>query len=489
MHRILLPVLLALVSASPAAAAAPAFDVDKFVPADAVVYVTADGLDPVEGAAGAFLENVMPGAGQIVDGMLLARAPAIATVDRSRPIAMWMLASGATVIVLPIRDAATFEQLARQSVGTEDRVTTIGGYGIVTRGGAVDLAAIGAQGTAAAPAIGGQVRGFVELGRVMAARLGTARSELTPLLGRLEGLPRVDFAVAASHDRVELSATVPAAEGLLAQLAPPLPPVQNRFLDVLPADAALVFATSAPERMAAVSEALFGSLAARGPDGSKQHAMVRRMRRQAKVWTALSHGDSTTAVSIPRGPESTSLIQAFSCLRPRHARILMHKMTRHLSRGTTATPVDVKYVPGAEQIGDVAVDQLVIAALTAGSATPQPGAAVPSFMQEPIRYAFLRDTGVTTYGADGLERMRAALASVGSGVVAPEIRKAIPPGALMAVAVRPVRFATGGASGGEYATLAVVPRGTALDVRVVVPAGALPRGPGLLGAGFGRGSR
>src|SRR4029077_1165598 len=93
MRRIALPALLTLALAAPAVAATTVPDLGKFVPADAVVYLTADNLDAVQGAAGSFLENVMPGAGQIADGMLLGRVPAIEAVDRSRPVAMWMLAS------------------------------------------------------------------------------------------------------------------------------------------------------------------------------------------------------------------------------------------------------------------------------------------------------------------------------------------------------------------------------------------------------------
>src|SRR5262245_13981095 len=359
MRRIALPFLLALVLAGPRAAS-PAVELGKFVPADAVIYVAADGLDSVQGAAGSFLENIMPGAGQIAQGMLLGRVPALEAVDRSRPVAMWMLGSGATVVVVPIRDATAFERLARQSAGAEDRVTTAGGYGIVTRGAAVDVGALAAGRAAAAPAIGGQVRGFVELGRVMAARLGTARSEVPPVLGKLEDLPRADFALSASHDRVELNATIPAAGGLLAMLArPALPPVQNRFLDALPDDAAMVVATSEPERLAAVTDALFGSITAGVPVGTKRHAVARRMRRQARMWTALSHGESAGAVSMPHGPESMSIVQAFACTQPRRARLLMHKMTRHL-RGPAGAAVGVKYVPHAERIGEVEVDHLLM---------------------------------------------------------------------------------------------------------------------------------
>ncbi|HLY38626.1 MAG TPA: hypothetical protein VKU61_11365 [Candidatus Binatia bacterium] len=473
MRRIIVAVLLALASGGPTAAAKPAFDVGKFVPPDAVVYVTADGLGAVEGAAGTFLDNVMPGAGQILDGMLLGRAPAIAAVDRTRPVAAWMLASGATVVALPVRDAATFTRLARQGIGPGEAVTTVDGYEIVTRGGAFDPAAAGVQRSAAPPAIAGQVRGFVELGRVMAARSDAKeRADLTPLVGRLEDLPRIDFALAASHERLELNAIIPAgADGVLAKLArPALPAIQNRFLDALPADAALVVATSAPERMAAVSEAVFASLAVHERLGSKEHRMARRMRRQAKRWTALSRGDSAMAMSMSSGPESISVVQAYSCFQPRRARILMHKMTRHLPRTPGATPFDVKYVARVEQIGDVAVDQLMVG--------PPAGTGL---MREPIRYAFVNEAAVTTYGADGLGRMRTALAGIGRGVTAPEIEKAIPAGALLAVAVRPGAFASAAASGDEYATFAVVPRGTALDVRLIVPAAALPRGPGLFG--------
>src|SRR5215831_5331461 len=85
MRRIALPFLLALVLAGPRAAS-PAVELGKFVPADAVIYVAADGLDSVQGAAGSFLENIMPGAGQIAQGMLLGRVPALEAVDRSRPV-------------------------------------------------------------------------------------------------------------------------------------------------------------------------------------------------------------------------------------------------------------------------------------------------------------------------------------------------------------------------------------------------------------------
>lgn len=486
MRRIALPVLLALLLGCLVSTAAAALDIGKFVPADAVVYVTADGLDPVQGAAGAFLENVMPGAGQIVTGMLLGRVPALSVVDGTRPLALWTLASGSTVVVLPIRDAATFEQLTRPSLGPGDRVTTAGGYGIVTRGAAVDFAALVAGPAAPAPAIRGPVRGFVELGRVLTA-LGTARPDIAPALGKLEDLPRLDFALSASHERFALNATVPAgAGGFLATLArPALPPVQNRFLDALPADAALVFASSAPERIAAVAEALFGSIDAGVEHRSKRHAQARRMRSQVRMWSTLGRGDSALAVSLPRGLESMSVVQAFSCTRPRRARVLMHKMARHLPRTTSAMPVAVKYVPGAERIGDVVVDQLVIAGAPSPAGTQTPPHAVPSFMREPIRYTFLREAGVTTYGADGLERLRAALSAVGTGVVAPAIAKAIPAGALMAVAVRPAAFlGASGSAGDEYATLAMIPRGTALDLQLVVPAGALPRAPsGVPGVG------
>ncbi len=484
MRRIALPALLTLALARSAAAVTTAPDIGKFVPAEAVVYVTADSLDAVQGAAGSFLENVMPGAGQIADGMLLGRLPAVEAVDRSRPLAMWMLASGATVVVVPIRDAAAFERLARQSAGTGDRVTSIGGYGIVTRGGAVDVAALRARPPAAAPAIGGPVCGFVDLGRLLAARLGTARANVTPLLGKVEDLPRADFALSASHDRVELNATIPAVGTLLATLAPPLPPVQNHFLDALPADAAMVYATSAPERMAAVTEALVATISAGTRPGTKQHALARRTRRQARMWTALSHGDSAVAVSIPRGPESMSVVQAFSCTEPRRVRLLMHKMTRHL-RATAGTAVDVKYVAQAERIGDVPVDQLVMTAQLPEGAKPEAAAAVGRFMREPIRYAFAKGAGVTTYGADGLERMQQALARIDGGAVAPGIARAIPAGALIAIAMRPGAFVLGGSIGDEYASFAVVPRGTALALRIVVPAAALPHGAGLLGAGAG----
>jgi len=54
---------------------------------------------------------------------------------------------------------------------------------------------------------------------------------------------------------------------------------------------------------------------------------------------------------------------------------------------------------------------------------------------------------------------------------------------LIAIAVRPGAFGAHESLGDEYASFALVPRGTALDVRVVVPAGALPRG-GFGGAGI-----
>jgi hypothetical protein len=464
--------------AVPAAAELPS-GLDKIVPPDALVYVAADGVGALEASVNDVLADLLPGAGGALTGGFLASVPGLTEVSRSRPIAFWVLPSGTRVMALPVADpAALAARLAGARLPQPVAVIAGRGYSLVTSGAPVDLEDLRSHGTAAPPALAGNVRGFVSLaalearyGAEIAGRMGTpAAAQMGKEIAAT--LPRLDFAITASRAGVDLvvSAT-PERPGVLSALAHTrVPPGPNRFLAAMPGDAMVIGTAHTTSELIAANEMWWSAVPFLGP---KQQRLLARARRQTRAWSRLTRGDSAFAWTATTDPAKFAMVQAYACRDQRRVRFLIRKLWRRGHALQAERPVTTEFHAAAWTLDGIEVDEQVVR--FAGS-TKDPAAATHLY-DEPIRYAYPPGAVVTTFGPGGREQLEHAVAGLRAATGPGALAAALPAGSIFAVAwdlhgLMPSQTGPP-ATGADVGSIAVTPQGGTLELKIHVPASAL----------------
>jgi len=490
--------LLALALLGPRLAAAHPTDLGEIVPADAVLYVTSDGIGALQSSLTDALSAVAPGAGASMVALALAGIPGLDRVDRARPVAIAILPSGGRLIALPVRDPRAFAEELRSSPASRGTSVTAGaGHSLVTIGRVPPLDVLRRQPMAKPPELAGDVRGFVNLAALSAMRNDTSDPAAAAMLrDAAAAVPRVDFALRASRAGMELEAAfAPAGDGVMAVLARTrVPSSPNRFLAAVPAGSVIVGTAYVTDELAAAAEAALERLARPLTVPVRQRVALRRMERRARRLSSLTRGESAFAVAAPGDASSLSIIQAYACRDVRRTRILLRKLWRG---GVLAPGLEAKTElrVAAGRIGDVPVDEQVVRLAATEHATEPAAEHLARLYGEPIRYAYPTGAVISTVGPGGRERLEASLASFAAGTVDPDVALALTPGTVLAVAwdvgalarmarsLEPAGLAPLSAGPGErstYATLRITPQAGSVDVVLGLPSASVREMPTAL---------
>ncbi len=481
--------LLAALTAAAAAPAAFSAGFDEIMPADTVAFVVVDTLDRLGDAS-------VPGgtfARSLVEASLSGPFDRGA-IDTHRPVAIWFLASGARVAAVPLRDATN----AGAPETPAARALAADGYAVA---GAAELLDGPRAARVEPPKLDGTVRGFVDVPRLRAARetpepVRPGASPQDRMLGAwkkmadeaVAAVPRVDFALSPVGDGLELRAvTAPAADGLVGALARArVPATPNRFLAAVPPDAAAVFFSRADDGLRAALDAWrmrFVDLLA----PPRERVLVLRAFRQARLYASLTRGEAMCAVSQTATPGDFGFVSVTQSRGDRRLRVLVRKLAVH-SRSPIRPPgvpeVKLTLARDAERIDGVPVDQVRVE--VAGGAPATSAAALAAF-REPVRYAYLPHALATSFGARGEERLRDLLHRLDSTAADPALARVVPPGAVFTAAWDIARFAppaapAGAAPAPAWGSLAVIPRGDTVEIRLLVPPSVVQRGAGVAAA-------
>ncbi len=219
-------------------------DLDKVVPAGALVHVTAGGIQSVKAAVADLMNSILPGmGGMMVEGTVqqMMAQPGMDQLDATKPISLTLLPSGTALVGAALKDAEAFEKALKGS--GEDLKTVIPGEGasLLAFGGEVKLDDLRKAGTAAPASVPGTIRGFINVKdlyakysvqiesslammQAMAAQSGAAPQGLSDMIkGFATEVPRIDFGLNPSKSGLEMAAVLsstPEAKGFLAAIDP-----------------------------------------------------------------------------------------------------------------------------------------------------------------------------------------------------------------------------------------------------------------------------
>lgn len=515
---------LSLAALAPRPAAAQQADLDKLIPADALVYVAFDGLTPLQTKVTEFLDAVMPGQGAMTAGMMfmsMQAQPGMGEIDQSKPIYFSFLSSEKPLFALPIAKPADFEALMKTQPGTENMTVLAGqGYSLVSEG-PIDVEALRQGTTPKTPLLNGPIRGFVDTKRLlekygqqldetlamMASMSGEAASEnaLAFLSALRSSAIRLDFAVTPSKSGLEFAfSTAPSGDGFLHLIARSQAPSNaglDKFLAAIPADSVMAGSMALP---AGAQKSLLPLLGK-----SANSAALRSMFEKMEGLTtnsgafglspgASGFGGFTYAFGLTDAVRGRSLMNE-AWKDP----VLVSSFSSFIGAGSTMS-ADVK--PGASAIDGVEYDEIRVSVAAGPDATAEQKKLVETIAKvyaDPILVAYPPGAMVFVGGANGRPRLEQALAGYKSGGATAPAVKALPPNQTFAVAVNlagmmkvaaaanpeamqgPAAMLANLPPGKEYVTMTLVPVGGMAEMRLNLTSGALRELVGPMMGGMG----
>ncbi len=530
--RVLAAILASVFLVAPVRAQQPT-DLDKIVPADSLFHVTLDGIGAVKSAAAQAADAIFPGGGAMITqqiDMTLAK-PYMKEVDLDKPIHLTVLASGALIAAVPIKNAATFEQLYKSS-GDHADVSFIAGQGyslLVGGGEQVKLEELRAAPAAKPSAVQGTARGFVsvsglyakfkdqiESGLAMMSMMSAQSPQQTATLQLLiksipTSVPRVDFGLTPSKTSIDLVLGLhpsPAIKGLVSALAhSPSPSATNGFLQTVPQDSVVSFSGTWSDEISTAYLAFADAVNTASGISSEDRAAVNAFYERT---LSLMNGDFSGGISQPAGGSGMSMVMVGKLADRDRSRAMLKEfiskrdlVQRVLEAGSTGMSMTMNYKPSAMSIDGVEVDEIHVKAEVKPDAPPQIKSAAPAILQmyaEPVRLAYPTGALVVTMGSGGEARIKQALAALKSGT-APPAAKALPPSTTFASSVNlvggmklilgmlppemglPIPLSPAKLTpGSEYVTFGLAPKDGLALMRLTVPTAAIREMQQAIGA-------
>ncbi|MBI3844318.1 MAG: hypothetical protein HY292_06715 [Planctomycetes bacterium] len=517
-------------------------DLDKIVPADALVHIAADGIDPVKAALVDLLNAIMPGmGGMMIEGQVqqALQQPGMSEIDTAKPITFSFLPSETSIFGAPIKNTEAFQKALKDS-GDEEVKSIIAGQGtsILSLGGDVKLDDLRKAGTAKAPSLAGPIRGFVnmkavyskyheqiESGLAMMQAMAAAQSgggsppDMAAMIkGFAADVPRVDFAFIPSKSGLEIATSLtpsPEAKGFIASIAKgQASSGTNKYLAAIPANSSVAFAGRLSPDLAQAYMGLVDLVASGATAEGKAEfkSLLERM-------FALTAGDFAVGISAGSDGSSMCTVGAMTCADKEKERAIMKEaasssgaIQKLASVALHGGKMTAEYKAGAETIDGVEVDQVTYTIDASAVTDPAFKASLDRMTKtmfcEPFRFAFPAGTVVVAYGKGNGDAVKATLASLKSNTVSSPAAKALPSGMAFSASVNLVEYlkiiatmappeAAGMLgmlknlpAGKDYLTFTAAPKGGAAEMRLNIPAAAIQSiVTGLQGGAMGGGPK